>query len=86
MADDQKIENLLNLALDATLEEREKSPELLVGFDEETRKWEIIVKYHGDILRLEDEEVQITELTNNYAIIQLPEDRIDALTDQPEIE
>lgn len=86
MANDQKIENLLNLALDATPEEREKSPELMVGFDEEVQRWDIIVKYNGNILRLEDEEVRITELSNEYAIINLPESRIDGLTEQPEIE
>lgn len=86
MANDQKIENLLNLALQATPEEREKSPELMVGFDEEEQRWDIIVKYNGNILRLEDEEVRITELSNEYAIINLPESRIDRLTDQPEIE
>lgn len=81
MANDQKIENLLNLALDATPEEREKSPELMVGFDEEVQRWDIIVKYNGNILRLEDEEVRITELSNEYAIINLPESRIDGLTE-----
>ena len=42
---DQKLNNLLNLALDATEEEREKSRNLNVGYEKQTRKWEIIVKY-----------------------------------------
>ncbi|MGO4944973.1 S8 family serine peptidase [Blautia sp. Sow4_E7] len=42
---DQKLDNLLNLAMDATEEEREKSRNLNVGYDEQTRMWEIIVKY-----------------------------------------
>ena len=42
---DQKLDNLLNLALDATEEEREKSRNLNVGYEKQTRKWEIIVKY-----------------------------------------
>ena len=33
--EDQKLENLLNLALDATEEEREKSVSLDVGYDAE---------------------------------------------------
>lgn len=86
MANDQKIEALLNLALEATPEEREKSPELMVGFDEAEQRWDIIVKYNGNILRLADDEVRITELSNEYAIVNLPESRIDGLTDQPEIE
>ena len=47
----QKIENLLNLATEATEEEREKSGELEVGFNQEEDTWEIIVKYHGDLLQ-----------------------------------
>ena len=40
---DQKLENLLNLALDAAPAEREKSLNLNVGFDEETATWDVIV-------------------------------------------
>ena len=43
---DQKIENLLNLALDATENERERSLELDVGFDELTRTWEPVSYTH----------------------------------------
>ena len=45
----QKIENLLNLALDATPEERQKSLELDVGYDSEDKEWELIVKYSGSL-------------------------------------
>lgn len=45
--DSQKFENLLNLALDATSEEREKSEALDVGYDAQTQEWELIVRYHG---------------------------------------
>ena len=37
--DDQKMENLLNLALAATPEEREKSQILNVGYSEEIQLW-----------------------------------------------
>ena len=39
---DQKIENLLNLALNATRREREKSLELDVGYSIDDREWEQI--------------------------------------------
>ncbi|MDY5484287.1 MAG: peptidase S8, partial [Clostridium sp.] len=45
----QKKENLLNLSLDATEEEREKSPALQVGFNREEKRWELIVKYNGEL-------------------------------------
>ncbi len=41
---DQKIENQLNLALNATEEEREKSIVLETGYDPQERTWEVIVK------------------------------------------
>lgn len=47
---DEKLELLLNAALAATPREREKSEILNVGFDTETKIWEVIVKYHGDLL------------------------------------
>ena len=35
-----KLENMLNLALDATQREREKSLNLDVGYDREEKTWE----------------------------------------------
>ena len=46
---DQKAENLLNLALSVPEEERKQTGELDVGYDRETRTWELIVKYSGDL-------------------------------------
>lgn len=86
MANDQKIENLLNLALDATQTEREKSLELDVGYDRQERTWELIVKHSGDISRLREDGIQIVELANGYAIIIIAESRIPYLTSIPEIE
>lgn len=45
---DQKAENLLNLALSVPEEERKQTGELDVGYDRETRTWELIVKYSGE--------------------------------------
>ena len=53
--DNSKLENMLNLALDATEAEREKSLNLDVGYDRQERTWELIVKYSGTIGRLADE-------------------------------
>ena len=83
---DQKVENLLNLALDATLEEREKSLQLNVGYDAEDNTWEVLVKYSGDLRRVLGENVGIVELLNGFAILTVPEGQIDTLTDLEEIE
>lgn len=86
MATDQKIENLLNLALDATQAEREKSLTLDVGYDPGNRKWDVIVKYSGSLERLRTQDIQIVELANEYAIITAPQAAISYLAAQPEIE
>ena len=46
---DQKLENLLNISLQATKEEREKSEELGIGYDPEQNTWELIVRYTGSL-------------------------------------
>lgn len=85
---DQKIENLLNISLTVTPEEREKSPDLEVGYDEEERTWEIIVKYVGDIAVLREKypEVSVTELLGQYAILIAPQDLIDAISRESMVE
>ncbi len=82
----QKLENLLQLALQATDLERQKSQELEVGFDTATNTWEIIVKYHGPLERLESNIIRVEPLINNYAIVTIREDFIDAFTALDEVE
>ena len=83
-----KRENLLNLALDATPAEREKSLELSVGYEPLDRTWEVIVRYSGSLTELETEfpQMTITRLMNQYAIIVLPESLLELLTTRVEIE
>ena len=82
----QKLENLLNLALAATTEEKEKSPALAVGYDPVARTWELIVKYHGPLTRLESEVIHVEPLINSYAIVTIREDFINAFTQLDEVE
>ncbi|MBQ6887937.1 MAG: S8 family serine peptidase [Lachnospiraceae bacterium] len=84
--DNSKIENILNLALNSTTEEREKSDNLNVGYNAAENTWEVIVKYNGDISRLQSEVIQVEELLAGYAIITLPEGLIDSLAELNEIE
>ena len=51
---DQKRENLLNLALSATQEERLKSENLEVGYDPADKTWELILRYSGNLDRLRE--------------------------------
>lgn len=84
--DNPRVENMLNLALDATEEEREKSLNLDVGFDREDRTWELIVKYNGALSRLAREGLEVVELMNEYAVLRIRESLLDWLTAQPQIE
>lgn len=84
----QKIENLLNLALETPEEQREKSQNLNVGYDEESNTWDVIVRYHGQIETLEqvDERIQVVPLLGGYAVLTLPQQLIDTIIDLEEIE
>ena len=84
--DNSKIENMLNLALDATPGERARSLNLDVGFDGEENTWELIVKYSGSLSRLEEEGIRVTELLNEFAVLIVPESGIGRLAEVPEIE
>lgn len=92
--DSQKFENILNLALDTPVEERDKSLELNVGYEEEDNTWELIVKYHGNLrdglssfLSLpQGRLLRIEELIAGYAILTVPESFMDLLAAVEEIE
>ena len=74
---DQKAENLLNLALSVPEEERRQTGELDVGYDRETRTWELIVKYSGDLAGVVGEwfpETELKELSGGFGILTVPEE------------
>ena len=58
------MENVLNLALDATPQELSRSEDLNVGFDSTEKIWELIVKYSGSLTGLSSLGVTVTELLN----------------------
>ena len=82
----QKQENILSLAMDSTREEREKSGILSVGVNEEEKRWEVIVKYHGSLERIASEEIRVEILIAGYAIVTLPEEFLPALAELEEVE
>lgn len=81
----QKIENLLNLALEATPRERQKSWNLRIGYEETRNTWEVIVRYQGTIEFLKEENIEITYLLGNYAILVIPSVLIDTVASLPQI-
>lgn len=82
----QKLENLLNLALEIEEEQRNKSDQLGVGFSKENRTWELIVKYNGNIEQLQSNVIRVEPLIAGYAIVTLPESLIDTFTLLDEVE
>ena len=85
---DQKLENLLNISLQATKEEREKSEELGIGYDPEQNTWELIVRYTGSLdgLRIRYPQIRIRELLNQYAVLIVPETLVNAVSQETVIE
>ena len=83
--ENQKRENLLNLALDATEEERLKSVNLNVGYDPGEKTWELIVRYNGSLESLRDEGIRVDELAAGYAVLVVPESRIEQVSTMEQI-
>ncbi len=81
---DQKLENMLELSLSSNENQREKSENLNVGYDAQTKRWELIIKYSGE-LSLPD-YISVLPLYGGYAVISIPETAIDALSQLPQIE
>ena len=75
----QKLENLLNLALDATETEREKSLELNVGYNPIDREWDLIIKYSNSLECVRELGAQVAEMQNEFAIVTIRESLIPAL-------
>ena len=94
--DNQKIENQMNLAIDATPAEREKTMDLNVGFDRETATWQVIIKFYGTETELREifakafpnqfETIKIQDLIGKYAILEIPENLVEQVAGLPEIE
>lgn len=82
----QKLENMLNLALDATEMEREKSLELDVGYDPIDREWDLIVKYSGNLDAVRALPAEVVEMQNEFAIVTIRESLIQELTSLSQIE
>lgn len=82
----QKLENLLNLSLDATENEREKSEILDVGYDPLEKEWELIVKYSGETEAIRPLVEEMTVLLNEYMIVTVRESVIDQLSALPQVE
>lgn len=91
---DQKLENLLNLALEATPQERAQSQNLSAGYNAEERTWELIVKHSQPLeqalaefqANYTESQIDAMTLLNGYSILTVPESLIEPLSRLPQIE
>lgn len=77
----EKQDNQLNMALELTPEQLNKSQELSVGFDEDADSWDLIVKYVGNLDEVRALGGNVYELSNGYAIITVPATLVDRVSD-----
>lgn len=83
----QKIENLLLTAFEATQTQREKSPELEVSYEPSTKRWEVVIRYVQDIRRVISEytEVEAEYLIGNYGILRGSKEDLLAIARRDEV-
>lgn len=84
--DNQRLENMLNLAIETPEAVREKTENLNVGFQTAGRTWELIVKYNGSLERLTQMGIAVEELIAGYAILTVPEELVEAVGKEKNIE
>ena len=82
----QKLEELLQLALQTPEDVRERTEDLNVGFNTNNRTWELIVKYHGSLDILKVLNIEVEYLIAGYAVLTVPEQLVDSVVELEEIE
>lgn len=85
VVNNQKIDNELNLALSSTDEERVKTENLNVGYDNVSKTWQLIVRYSGTLNSIRKLGVDAQELLNGYAILNVPQELVDIVAASNEI-
>lgn len=83
--ENQKLENLLNLALASTEEERARSASLNSGYHVLDDTWEVIVKYTGDLGNIRQAAEEVTELFGGFAVLRVKRSVVEELSMLPEV-
>ena len=86
MAESEKFENLLQMALALSERERGADSNLNAGYNHENNTWELIIKYNGDIEELRTDVIQVEPLLFGYAIVTIPESLIEAFAKLEQVE
>ena len=83
--ENQKLEPVLNLAIDVENETRDKFMEVTDAFDKASNRWELIVRYNGDLDFLREMDISVVYLLGGYAILNVEESMIERLSEFEEI-
>lgn len=83
---DQKIENLLELSVEVDDSTREKSENLQVGYDPQEKRWEIILRYSGEMESLAERYDSLVPLLGGYATAEVTESQLLQLSGEPLVE
>ncbi len=82
----EKSDNSLSLALEIPQEELMKSQGLMTGFDSEEDVWELIVRYTGNLDKVREiNGIDVRELSNGYAVLNVKKELIDEVANVEEI-
>lgn len=82
-----KLDTALSLALSTPESVRMGTVDLGVGYNPLSQNWELIVRYHGDILSVvEPLGATAAILSGGYAIITIAQDQIELLSEAEQIE
>ena len=82
----EKSDNSLSLALEIPQEELMKSQGLMTGFDSEEDVWELIVRYTGNLDKVREiNGVDVRELSNGYAVLNVKKELINEVANVEEI-
>ena len=83
--DNEKIENLLQLSLAVTSQERKKSGELSTGYNASENTFQVIVRYVDNLKRVEEMGIAVDYLLGEYAILNVTKEQIFAIASYDEI-
>lgn len=84
---DNKFDASLWLALTLPQALRNSNNSLYTGYDEKTRNWELIVKYHGDLeAKTQEIPFELEKLTGGYGVVLIDENRIIEFSNLDEVD
>lgn len=85
---EENVDTALQIAREAIAEGIDTNDDLLYGYDEANQSWQVIIKYNGDIKKIETlfADTKVVELFNQYAVVTTKAQYLSAIAALPEVE